>query len=165
VDLSWNELPNATDEVSAVHTLEVIAVNVAGQEVLVDAVHVTGDAAGAALSVEYAPFSLGENEQGSFSVDLDALSIDLAQMQTSGVLVVEVSLFRNDGSTLGRTSTPPIYFHPNEAATAFEVYGEQVMKEQHAAGDFAGAALDGDPPNPRLRRVMQGNFEIPGGAE
>ena len=109
VELSWDELPTPAAEVSEVHSLAVTAVNNAAEDVIVDEIHATGDAAGVALDVEFSGFVVAADQQGSFLVELDALSIDRPKMQTSGVLVLEASLSRlhSDSDSLGhlRSST------------------------------------------------------------
>jgi hypothetical protein len=169
VELRWSDVVMATDLAPSVTTLGIVASNTTDRAAYLDNLRIIGDAAGGAVSTDFDGFLLAAGDEISWSIALSELPFDAAEMQVAGVLVVEADISDEGGVPIGRTASDPIYFHPTGEPEHFDAYGEMTMREQFAAGDFIAAQSDEvreqAEANPRLRRVMQGGIEIPGGAE
>lgn len=168
IEVEWNDLPNPRHVEPSAAAVSLTATNITDRKVHLQRLRVVGDAAGRAIHHELADVVLDPAEERTWTLPLSDLAIDAKAMQVSGVLVLEAELADDSDTPIGRTASEPLYFHPVGTDGKFAVYGETAMREQFASGDFVGAR-DGqtaaNPPNPRRRRLMQGSFEIPGGAQ
>jgi hypothetical protein len=171
VELSWSDVSAPDSFLPSVESLDLTFTNRTSQRISIAELRLVGDAAGRLIVAEIAPFLIEPADTQTRSIPLLDLGINQAEMEVSGSLVAEARLFGEDGASMGKTSTSAIYFHPELAMERFVVYGEATLRAQYQAGDFVTTLSDINkgapvaPPNPRRRRVMQGGFELVGGAE